>query len=137
MVGTVIRFLLYGWIAVGRTLLEFWKLERRARRLLRSECPKKRGMGRSTVRFMCEHFFWQTSVLHRRGGWLATRHLELVDYAATVALKKGDGGKPTVQDWKANCYATLGFVIDGRGFKMPEMKSSSSPPIVLNKPIEL
>lgn len=98
-------------------------------------------MGRSIVMFLCEHIFWELSYLHKRGGWLANRHLELIDYAVSISLKKGDVEKESIENWRTRCYETVGFLNDGRAFSSPNKpkklsrKSKPETPVVKSKPI--
>lgn len=134
LVLSIFRFILWGWIPVLRNLLWFRSLDRKARKYLSSSEPSKRGMGRSIVMFMCEHIFWELSYLHRRGGWLANRHIELIDFAAETAIAKNDVDKKSIEYWKTRCYETIGFVGPNRGFNLPSKKPKTEP-IVINETI--
>lgn len=110
LISDVIRFVLWGWIPVVQQLTWFWSLEKKAKKLLSSKDPKKRGLGRSIVRFMCEPLYWETTYLHNRGGWLANRHVKLVDLVVKSAVKAGDSDALSMEQWKSQCYETIGFV---------------------------
>ena len=102
-------FLLWGWIPVLKNYLWFRALDRKARKALQSKDVTRRGFGRSLVMFMCELIYWEISYLHRRGGWLANRHLRLIDYAADSSLEKGDVQSKEIEKWRIHCYETIGF----------------------------
>lgn len=109
-ISDVIAFVLWGWIPVLSQLVWFWGLERKAKKLLSSKDSKKRGFGRGIIRFMCEPIYWEVTYLHNRGGWLANRHVKLIDLVVKAAVKEGDSNAEMMEKWRIQCYETIGFV---------------------------
>lgn len=109
LITDTVVFLLWGWISVLRKFLAFRSLENKARRALGSEDAKHRGYGRSIITFMSEQIYFEISYLHKRGGWLANRHIDLIDYAVSVNSDRKDLDAKSIDKWKVRNYETIGF----------------------------
>lgn len=134
-VADLLWFVFWGWFILLKDLMWFRSLERKSRKFLASADPKTRGLGRSVVMFMCEIIYFELTYLHARGGFFASRHLKLVDYAASMALEKGDVEKKQCEQWKNHCYETVGFV--GPNRVLPNKRSENSSPLVITETVKI